>query len=306
MTDANIFHPYQDETSTKLLGAYCERNLKRTHLGYAGNYSSKSRSEHKGMQLIGVPENFEETMQYTIPDSMQALTGPAILMASTNDRDMLYNVADLTDEVALSYGRRRLSKQTKYKLTEWVYDKCQQYGRNHHEKATLVPNLLGGFNSIGARDAPYEPKWGAIETATYKLGSALDTFRRLTPEVAPFNEPLAEELLRDFGAPTDMLTMQRTAHQISSTFRCLALQHSCTEYLDYMLSIVPTEGNHIDAVDITYDRQGVYIYHLQRLSSLPSHLSTAYKVCKLLDEDAAHDLVPDIIKKMTKIVKSRT
>jgi len=242
--------------------------------------------------LKGLPLGTMEAMAWQPPEALKRLEANAIMAHRGTDNPL----EQLMEEVVSSYRLKRLTKETKEALLDWIYDGCFRYGRDRYEKATLVPVLLQGFNSTGRERGPYVPTLGSINTASRVLDGARRVFTNLA-------------YMQGIDAPRETTSeVMVAAGADQSIFAKLEVAEAITAYADRKVIVRHMESNvgqigqyfDCDTVSTSALPQGKLSYYTPAVQW--------YRLCQPLRDitnDALEALVDDIIRQFVRRQKRK-
>lgn len=166
-----------------------------------------------GIEMIGLNRDIYYLDKYERPACVGALIARLSLLASASDiyhahRTNYASVITVLADAAQTSELRRLTPAQKKKVAEWVYSCCEAFGRNQHETASLILDILGGSQSATYHcPKPFEPRIGAMGSTTKMLRRAVQLFQALGAYKNHDPDVLVAHVLIDAGVDREKVEL---------------------------------------------------------------------------------------------------
>lgn len=164
-----------------------------------------------GIEMLGFNRNIHYLARYERPAHIGALMSQLAVITNASPKYRKQNGETYALDTALAEASRtvtlrRLKQEQKDYILDWIYSGCKAFGRNDHEAATLVPFILGGYNSLTIHSQnPHEPRLGAMGKTMETLRLAVQTFQVLGAYKGQDRDAMVLQIMLEAGVDKEKI-----------------------------------------------------------------------------------------------------
>lgn len=319
--------PYPERTDRMKLLADALSKINITSNGWEYIYAS-DRPQHQlgSMSLNGVTYHDIEDGVYDMlhlqePAWVAKTIGITEMLSAhseartTNTADQFRRMLIMLEDGLNYYDLKRLTKKQKEYCINWIYDNADKYGRNRHESAAIIMEILSGqrkaMGSLSGQE-PFEPTLGSVERSMRVLRWAASIFRRLGAKDMEDPYWTSVQVLQDSGASLDYMPALRKLRRSMMAMRNSKATSNFMKQLSEILKSHGVTELNLQALPEDIKKAGVvrYGYHPINYSINIMYDAAAWVRVNMsqvdMNSDEIEAFVEEILARLTKRLKSRS